>query len=197
MTNSQLAIPTTLATRTYSVQQEQLSVGGEVWNIGMINFKARIHVIDGEKFLVSNDSDFINRKQLSALDNVLSSREAKNVSLIRLLKIDEENVKRGFAVPITLQIQKEDGTVGEMEGRKVIVWHENTNPFKDILPAPCFLDEYVWVSASIFALENKLIIKASYAQMNERTRAKDAVVEKPKRLSLSAAVESTPASKAK
>jgi hypothetical protein len=194
---SNLAVPTTLATRTYSVQQEQISVGGEVWKIGMINFKAKIHVIDGERFLVSNDSDFINRKQLAALDSVLSSREAKNVSLIRLLKIDEENVKRGLAVPIKLQVQKEDGSVDEMEGRKVIVWHENTNPFKDVSPAPCFLDEYVWVTASIFALENRLIIKAAYAQMNERTRAKDAVVEKPKRLSIAPTVETTASSKTK
>jgi hypothetical protein len=194
---SNLAVPTNLATRTYSVVQEQLEIGSDVLNIGTINFKARIHNIDGEQFLVSNDSDFINRKQLAALDQVVTNREAKNVGLIRLLKIDEENVKRGFAVPTKLNVQKEDGTTEEIEGRKVIVWHAENNPLREMKPSDCFLDEYVWVSATILPYQGKLVVKAAYAQINERTRAKDAVIEKPKRLSLAPAAETTPASKTK
>jgi hypothetical protein len=194
---SNLAVPTSLATRTYSVVQEQHTIGNDVLNLGMINFKARIHNVNGRHILISNDSDYINRKQLAALDNVLTSREAKNVSLIRALEIDGVNVVRGFAVPTQLTVEKEDKTTETIEGRKVLVWNANENPLKDIKPADYFLDDYVWVTASIFPFQGQLTIKAAFAPCFERTRAKDAVIEKPKRLSLAPTSETVGTSKTK
>jgi hypothetical protein len=187
--SSQLAIPTALATNNYSVIQEIASVSGQTLAVGTINFKGRIFFSAGLHFIISNDSDFVNQKQLKSLDQVLSWKQARDVSNIRLLHIDNKRVCRGFAVPLQLNVEQEDGTIKSVEGRKVLHWDDLENPLRAVQPAEWYL-EYVWVTAVLVKdATGKLFIQAAFAPCNERTRPKDYVVEKPKPLSLQPAAD--------
>jgi hypothetical protein len=190
MSNSALStVNASLATKTYHTSVASMETPLGTVGVGTVSYKGYYQEhYDGTVTITSNDSDFINRKQLESISAIVGKR-SRDVSLFRTLVVDGKQVSRGFMLPQKLTTENE-GVLEETEGRIVLPWKAGENPMRDVQPSPMLRKQYVWVTAHICKQPNseKLHVVACYAPMTETTRPPDYVLERPVRALPQAAV---------
>jgi hypothetical protein len=183
MSNSALStVNASLATKTYHTAVASMDTPLGTVGVGTVSYKGYYHEHnDGTVTITSNDSDFINRKQLESISEIVGKR-SRDVSLFRTLVVDGKQVSRGFMLPKNLVIETE-GVLDETEGRVVLPWKAVENPMRDVHPAQMLKKQYVWVTAHICKQPDggRLHVIANYAPMVETTRPADFVMERPVR----------------
>jgi hypothetical protein len=183
MSNSALStVNAALVTKNYHTSIASMETPIGTVGVATVSYKGYYQEhTDGIVTISSNDSDWINRKQLESISEIVGKR-SRDVSLFRTLIVDEKQVSRGFMLPKNLVIETE-GVLEETEGRVVLPWKAKENPLRQVSPAAMLRKQYVWVTAHICKQpdNNRLQVIANYAPMVETTRPADFVLDRPVR----------------